>query len=464
VDEHAVDGRTFGVIFFAALALCALVTKTHVVGWNDGSRMATVDALTANHTFQIDGSPFAAGLGDQIRYHGRTYSDKPPLVAVAGAGVAEVLAPLGITLRRTPGTAIYLVTLLTVGIAFALGCCYAYAFQLLLGYEPRIAVAVAALTGVATLALPYATVLVNHVPCGAAALAACYHLYRFRAHDGGVRDVALGGMFLSIAYAVDAAGIMFALAGAVLLWGAPVRRWLVCIAAGVPVVALQIAYNLAVSGSPVPTVFNLGVWSDPSLPLHAESLQVMRWFSPLEYFGFAVNLTVGGRGLFSFTPLTAVAAYGFARMWRTGGNVRVLALAILAASGVFFMMIVFLQNDAHARNFGERRYVDLFFVLCIALGPALAAVRGLAAAAAVRLAIATSVAIAALGTVAPFAGQPGESGFAFGSAEFAALYRRAPVQAALDVVLLVALVVVVLRLTPLANARVAATGAAQRRG
>ena len=459
-----VDRRTIVIIFFTALALCALVTKTHVVGWNDGSRVATVDALTADHTFQIDGSPYAVGLGDQIRYRGRTYSDKPPLVAVAGAGVAEVLAPFGITLRRTPGTAIYLVTLLTVGVAFALGCCYAYAFQLLLGYERRVAAAVAALTGVATLALPYATVLVNHVPCGAAAIAACYHLYRHRTRGGGSADVALGGMFLALAYAVDAAGIMFALAGAVLLWGAPARRWLVCIAAGLPVVALQLAYNLAVSGSPVPTVFNLGVWSDPSLPLHAESLQVMRWFSPLEYLGFAVNLLVGGRGLFSFTPLMAVTGYGFARMFRARGHVRALAVAIVATSFVFFIMIVFLQNDAHARNFGERRYVDLFFVLCIALGPALTAVRGPAATAAVRIAVAASIAIAALGTVAPFAGDPGESGFVFGSVEFAALARRAPVQAALDVLLLVVMIGVVLRVTPLSGERAAVRGAVPPRG
>src|SRR5665213_877807 len=48
---------------------------------------------------------------------------------------------------------------------------------------------------------------------------------------------------------------------------------------------------------------------------------------------------------------------------------------------------------------------------------------------AVQIASALSVAIAALGTVAPFGGAPGESGYAFGLAEFAALYRRAPLAA-----------------------------------
>ena len=443
------------VIFVAALALCALFTKPHATGWNDGSRLATVDALTADHTFQIDRSPFAAGLGDEIRFRGRTYSDKPPLLAVLGAAVAFVLAPFGISLRHAPGPAIYLVTLLTVGVAFALGCCYAYAFARLLGCVPRVATAVATLTGTATLALPYATVLTNHVPCGASALAATYHLYRAR--DGGPRHVALGGLLLGLCYAFDAAGAMFAIAAAVLLWGAPLRRWALCAAAGLPIIALQLLYNLAISGSVLPTVFNLSVWSDPSLPLHAESATVLKYYTPAEYAGFAVSLLVGARGLFAYTPLMLVAAYGFAVMWRDRAATRRLALAILSTAAVFFVTIVFLQNDAHAHNFGERRYVDLFFVLCVALGPALEAIRRPLAAAAVLALTGISVAIAALGTVAPFGGGPGESGFAYATVEFAALARRAPVQGVIDVVLLAVAVVLVVRTVARALATSGAT-------
>jgi hypothetical protein len=441
------DRRVCAIIFLAALALCALVTKSHVVSWNDGSRFATVDALTADHTFQIDGSPFAVGLGDMIRYRGRSYSDKPPLPAVLGAGVGLVLAPFGISLRQTPAAAIYLITLLTIGASFAIGCCYAYAFQRVLGFEPRVAAAVATLTGVGTLALPYATVFANHVPCGAAGLAACYHLYRAR--DEGARALVLGGLALSLCYAFDAAGAVFALAAAILLWGSPVRRWLLFAAAGTPIVAAQLSYNLAISGSVLPTVFNLGVWSDATLPLHAESARVLVVHAPAEYLAFVVSLLVGARGLFSFTPLMLVAGCGFVVMWRIGGPVRRLAIAIVATSVAFVFMIVFLQqNDVRAVNFGERRYVDLFFALGVAFGPALTAIRSAAAAAAVRVAAAASIAIAALGTVAPFSGDPGESGFVFGFTEFVALARRTPLQGAADVLLLVVLIVLVVRSLP----------------
>src|SRR5665213_987837 len=153
------DRRVVALLFLIALAVCALVTKPRVVSWNDGSRIATVDALTADGTFRIDGSPFAVGLGDKIRFHGATYSDKPPLLALCAAAVALAVAPAGVSLRHTPGTAIYLVTLFTVGVWFAVGCCCAYAFARYLGLARNVAVAVAALTGVGTLALPYATVL-----------------------------------------------------------------------------------------------------------------------------------------------------------------------------------------------------------------------------------------------------------------------------------------------------------------
>ena len=77
-------------VFGLALLVCAGVTKRHPTSWNDISRWATVDALVSDRTFAIDGSPFAAATGDKIRARGRTFSDKPPLLALSGAGVAEV--------------------------------------------------------------------------------------------------------------------------------------------------------------------------------------------------------------------------------------------------------------------------------------------------------------------------------------------------------------------------------------
>ena len=442
------DRRALAVVFFLGLVMSALVCKSHVGGWNDGSRIATVDALTASHTFVIDGSPFERGLGDKIRFHGHTYSDKQPLLPLLGAAVMFAVAPLGVTLRHTPGTAIYLLTLFTVGVWFAVGCCYAFAFQRLLGFDKKVAGAVTALTGLGTLALPYASVMANHVPCGAAALAGFYHLVRAR--RGGRFDAALGGFFFSVAYAFDAASALFAITVVVLLWGGSLRSALVCVAAAIPIVALQAAFNVAISGSAIPTAYNAAVWtgSGPA-PLGIGASQMLHVHAPGLYARFLVNELVGDKGLFSFTPLMVLAGYGLFAMWRVSAEMRRIALALLTTVAVFVFAIVFLQDDTATANFGERRYVDVFFMIGVALGPALAAVRGALGAFCARVSIVSSVAIAALGTVNPFAGNTGEWGVLRGVAEFGALAHRAQVQATLDVLLLVGLIVAIVRLTPL---------------
>jgi hypothetical protein len=435
------DRRAIVLVFAAALALCVLVTKSHVLSWNDGSRFATVDALTAAHTFAIDGSPYARDLGDKIRFGGHFYSDKPPLLALLGTGVALALAPLGVTLRATPGTAVYLITLLTVGVWFGIGCAYAYAFQRLLGATRRTAFAVAALTGTATLALTYAIVFANHVPAGAAALAGCYHAVRAR--GGAAVHAALAGFFFALAYAFDASTIIFVVAALVLLWDAPLRTFALAVAAALPILAAQLAYNVAISGSVLPTAFNAEVWSDPSLPMHTWAPRIWQVYTPAQYAAFIVSLLVGSRGLLLYTPLVAIAGHGFLFLARSRGQGARIALAVTATTVIYFFAIVFLQNDAEAAHFGERRFVDLFFVIGIGLGPALTALRVGLGRAIVRVAAALSIAIAALGTTAPFAGTPGESGLVFASAEFAALARRAPIQAVLDIILVVVVIALV---------------------
>jgi hypothetical protein len=418
-------------VFAVALLLCAGLTKRHAVSWNDGSRLATVDALASDHTFAIDGSPYGAATGDKIRVRGRTFSDKPPLLALMGAGVGAALQPLGLGLRAKPAVAIYLVTLLTVGVWFALGCTYAFAFQRKLGFDERRSVAVAAATGLATLVLPYATVLANHVPAGAAGLAGFYHLTFERDR---ARGLLLGGLFLSLAYAFDPAAVVFVVLAIVMLAGLPPARLLLFGLGLLPIVIAQLAYNVDITGSPLPPIFNPAVWNDRSLPEYQPlSTPVVGFYSPAQYLKFVFDLLLGNKGLFVFTPLAAVCVYGLVVMWKQGTQRRRLALAIAATWLTLFLLIVFFQNDEGSRNFGERRYVDVFFVACTSLGVAFGAVRGALAATAVRLAVGASLLIAGLGAIAPFGGLAGQGGFAYASAEFVRIALRNRSQAIEDV-------------------------------
>ncbi|MEA2687588.1 MAG: hypothetical protein QOD51_195, partial [Candidatus Eremiobacteraeota bacterium] len=180
--------------------------------------------------------------------------------------------------------------------------------------------------------------------------------------------------------------------------------------------------------------------------------------SPLDYARYALYLLVGDKGLISYTPLTLLCAYGFARMWRGPAQQRRIAAAVVATFVAYFALMVAFTNDYGALNYGERRYVDVFFVLCIALGPALAALPAGLPSVAAQLAVVASVAVAALGVVAPFGEVRGVPGYAFAPAEFGRLARRAPFQAVIDVVALLITILSVLRFWSSAAAPTRGTG------
>jgi hypothetical protein len=443
------------VVFCLAFVLCALVTKPHALSWNDTSRLATIDSLLSRHTFAIDDSPFAARTGDKYRYAGRTYSDKPPAVALQGAAAASALAPFGVTLASTPGRAIYIITLATAGVWFALGCAYAYAFGRLLRLEPGLAALVAALSGIATLALPYATVLANHVPAGAAAIAGAYHLVRGRQRAS---HAMLAALFFTLAYAFDSAAVVLAVCAFVLLWGAPPRIWAAFGAACVPVLAAQLAFNVAVSGGLGPPAMNQASWADPSSPFHRPDQSLLLFSSAGDYVRYAIYLLVGDKGLFTYTPLALLCAFGFVQMWRAAGLERRIAVAIVATFAAYYTLMVAFTNDYGALNYGERRYVDLFFLLCAGLGPALTALRGGIAAVGARFAVVWSIAAAGLGVIAPFGEPRGIPGYVFALGEFVRLAHRAPAQALIDVAVLLVTIYLVLRSWSSAAAPTRGTG------
>ena len=449
------ERRTVAVIFVFAFAVCALITKPHATSWNDLSRLAAIDALERRHTFAIEGSPFAAKTQDKYVYAGHTYSDKPPALALQGAAVAAVLEPFGVTLAGAPERSVYLIVLLSVGFWFALGCVYSYAFQRLLGFAPPGAAFVTALAALGTLSLPYATVLANHVPAGACALAGVYHLARGRRSSA---HAALGAVFVALAYGFDASMVVLVCAVVVLTWGAPLRTWAVAAAVAAPLVAAQLAYNATVSGAIGPPAMNQASWSDPASPFHRASPSLLHFASPLDYLRYALYVLVGDKGLFSYTPLTVLCALGLARMWKGAADQRRIALAVVATVMLYVALVIAFTNDYGSLNYGERRYADVFFVLCIGLGPALAVLRGRVWPWLARGAAVASIALAMLGVVAPFGEHAGDSGYVFATGEFVRLAHRAPVQAGIDVLALVLMIFLVLRFWSSAAAPRSGTG------
>src|SRR5438270_13898795 len=100
IDDTKKPGRTL-LVLAMCLAIAANSAQPYAGGWNDGSRLATVECLVDYHTLAIDRSIFVRvpprlntatpcpypteepdlllhGTGDKLWIQGHFYSDKSP--------------------------------------------------------------------------------------------------------------------------------------------------------------------------------------------------------------------------------------------------------------------------------------------------------------------------------------------------------------------------------------------------
>src|SRR5262249_53598710 len=109
-------------------------------GWNDGSRLATVESLVDHGTWAIDDSIFVRAGGssrspyrdnaliqngtlDKLWINGHYYSDKSPVPALLMAGMYEVWKLLtGLTAAASPERFCFVMTLMTSGLAYVAAC------------------------------------------------------------------------------------------------------------------------------------------------------------------------------------------------------------------------------------------------------------------------------------------------------------------------------------------------------
>src|SRR5262245_7258038 len=106
---------TAWVLATVAFLFAAASAKPFAMSWNDGRRLASVEAPAERGTYCIDSTVFLAperahgapaydpnnpllarGTFDKLYINGRYYSDKPPLVSVPLAGAYRVLMAFGV--------------------------------------------------------------------------------------------------------------------------------------------------------------------------------------------------------------------------------------------------------------------------------------------------------------------------------------------------------------------------------
>jgi hypothetical protein len=291
-------------------------------GWNDGSRLATVESLVDRHTLQIDASIFVAvpteppfpyhesdrlslarGTCDKLLIDGRYYSDKSPVPALAMAGVYQLLQwTTGLRAADNPRSFIRSMTLASSGLAFVLAVWWIWTMALHLRLDLAWSLVLVTAFGLGTIALPYSRHVNNHVLLLAAAAGIMAHLA-----PGTPRRGWWLGTLAGIGYTIDlGAGPMLVLALVAYLVLAT-RRTLVLAQfalAAFPWFMLHHAVNFAIGGTFCPANAVPQYLNWPGSPFNLSNMTGPLNHGPGSLVVYSLALLFGKRGfLFHNLPL-----------------------------------------------------------------------------------------------------------------------------------------------------------------
>lgn len=325
---------------------------------------------------------------------GRELSNKPPLMAFAGAALyAPLRAATGWRLAdpRTGGRAIWTLTVLLVGVpAAATVALFARAVARDRALGPRARSLLVVALGAGTLVASFSGTLNNHVPAALGVLAGV-----LAALDGrGGR----AGLWLGLAAAIDLLpGAGFVPVAFALLLAAPDRgRALARFAGGLAVGAtLFAAANVATAGSPLPPKMLPGA-VDLSAQAGPAVAGVVLPQSPF----YALELLFGGHGLFAVSPVLLVGAVGLAlAVRRPPFGPRRFWAWLAAGIVVQFAGHALVAGSYGGWSYGYRYLIPIQPLLLLAAPAALAARAGRPALAAL---LPPSLVFAALGAFHPW--------------------------------------------------------------
>lgn len=358
------SGRAAIVVFVLTLGLLAPLVHGTVFGaGNDASRFALVESLVDFGRTTIESSRYRWTV-DQVDIDGRLYSNKPPLLSLAGALLYAILERLGLTLQTHEPAVLYLLNLLLVAVPTAVLAALFHR-SLVAHWGPRYpAGLVTAGLAAGTILTSFSTTLNNHTV--AAALL-------FAAFDAALAGRALwAGACLGLTLCVDTVpGVLFVPAVAAALPASPGSRSLVRYASALATGGgLFVAANLFTIGSPWPAKMapHARDVSSSMAPAIAGVLLPDSWTYPL-------GALFGWHGFFSVSPVLLFGAYGMTRSLRRDTPVpRRVTRLVAATCGVMIAAHVIFVGSYGGWSYGFRYLIPiiplLLFYAPAALGPA----------------------------------------------------------------------------------------------
>ncbi len=364
------------ILAAAAFAVAMIGARPVASSWNDGSRLASVEALVERGSFCIDGTVFldptdacargvppydpadpllTRGTLDKLLIDGRYYSDKPPLVSVPLACAYRVLMLAGAPPPADrPDVFAWAVCVLLsgTGYAVAVGCLWTLGKRA--GLAPGWRFAWLAAFALATVLPCYTRSANNHIAQLGAVAAACVLLCRVADARASGRTawaaLAALGFVAGFAYNLDF-GVGPPLVGAVLAAVAlrTRRLWpvVVCGVGAVPCILTGHAINYAIGGDWLrPLNMHPEYLAWPGNPFDTTMTGILRP-RPVPQFLYTLDLLFGKKGFLTHNPplLLALTAGALVLHRRARNRLEVLALVAWCAVG-WLMYGVLSKNHA----------------------------------------------------------------------------------------------------------------------
>ncbi len=310
-------------LFFLAavsLSVLGLSTMSKVDSWNAGSRLASVEALVDQGTWQIDRSIFAGpdGTKDKLWIEDHFYSDKSPVPSLWLAAVYWCLQQIsGMAAAKTPGQFAYWMSLSSTGLAYLVAVLGMYFLCRRIGLSPMWSSLFGISLALGSVALPYAQQVNNHqmVLGITVALLLALPWKHADARRFSWRRWVLIGTLTGIAYTIDLGagpGLVLAM-GIYLCWRIASWRCLALVGvAALPWLLLHHALNYAIGGTLGPANANPDYLAWPGSPFTASNM-TGGWQHPGvgAWVVYALDLLFGQRGFIGHNPLLYIGVFGF---------------------------------------------------------------------------------------------------------------------------------------------------------
>ncbi|WP_194793326.1 hypothetical protein [Raineyella fluvialis] len=350
-------------VFLGLAVIGALTIVPKVMGWNDGTRMATIQALVQHHTLSIEPTSFAS-VNDKVFIGGHFYSDKLATPQLLGAAVYWPIWHLGIRLAPDWNLAYYLVTLFTVKLFWLLGLVAFYGSLAFTRLDRVRRLWLTVALGIGTLVLSWSATFNNHSLAASWVAIAFWFLLRARNKGRVLPNLFLSGLFFGLAGSSDVPTMAFPAAfGLYVLLDRRLRRgtWAYVVALLIAV-APALAVNYAISGSLVPVQIVPRYFDFPGSPWNAEHLTGTGVNSGSFLGRYTTGMLVGMRGFLVYNPLSLLAlplmVREFVRRRRFASEALVIFLMSVVIVGYYCLA---------SNNYGGDAYSIRWFVTMLPL-------------------------------------------------------------------------------------------------